>query len=319
MQRTACPGATSSSGGIASSQRGSTYAQRAANEQPAGQSPTPTVTPGMPRSARGSPEVRDRGDERARVRVAGPLDDLVRRGVLDDPPRVHHDDPVGHPRDDGEIVRDVHHRHPLLVPQAQELAEDAVLGQHVEPGRRLVEHGDRGLAHARHRDRDALLLAARELVGVAPREPRIARRARRGRARRVTDSSDATPLRWARSTSMIESPIRSARVERAARVLRDVRDHAAAQAAQRTRIPPEDRLAAHRDGAAADHDARAACSRAARARSSSCRCRTRRRARRSRRRRTVKLTSSTTRSPVRRPSDRPSTRTTSGSAWMLTR
>ena len=185
------------------------YPQRGANAQPAGHSPTPTDTPGIPCSARGRRKSGIAADQRARVRVPGPLDHLVGRPVLDHPAGVHDHDPVGHPGDDGEVVRDVHHRHPLLVAQARELGQDAVLGEHVEPGGRLVEHGDRRLADARHRDRHALLLAARELVRVAAAEARIRRPARPARAPRAPTRRRRTPTRCARSTSMIASPTRS--------------------------------------------------------------------------------------------------------------
>ena len=53
-QRTRRPPAISSSGGISSSQRATRCGQRGANAQPGGRSPTPTATPGMPRSRRGT-------------------------------------------------------------------------------------------------------------------------------------------------------------------------------------------------------------------------------------------------------------------------
>ena len=118
-------------------------------------------------------EVGDRRHQCARVRVTRSLDDLGGGRVLDDPPGVHDDDAVGHARHDREVVRDVDHRHALLVAEAVELAEDAILREHVEAGRGLVEHGDRRLAHARHRDRHALLLPARELMRIAADEARV--------------------------------------------------------------------------------------------------------------------------------------------------
>src|SRR5438128_1209238 len=54
-----------------------------------------------------------------------------------------------------------------------QLGQDAVLREHVETRGRLVEHRDGRLAHARHGDRDTLLLPARELMRIAPREARI--------------------------------------------------------------------------------------------------------------------------------------------------
>src|SRR4029078_6514909 len=48
--------------------------------------------------------------------------------------------------------------------------EDPLLRDSVEPRRRLVEHGDRWFADGRHRNRHALLLTARQLMGVAASE-----------------------------------------------------------------------------------------------------------------------------------------------------
>ena len=52
---------------------------------------------------------------------------------------------------------------------AHRLEHHALRGD-VEAGRRLVEHQHLGLGQERHRERDALHLAAGELVGVAAQE-----------------------------------------------------------------------------------------------------------------------------------------------------
>ena len=307
--RTECRAAASSSSGTAAWQRSCENAHRGANAHPAGHSPTPTATPGMPWSARGR---RTSGMAPTSARVygcRGRRDDLVDRPVLDDPAGVHDDDAVGHPGHDGEVVRDVDHRHPLLCPQPRELGEDAVLGQDVEPGGRLVEDRDRRAADARHRDRDTLLLAARELVRVAAAEARIGpqldaleRRAHRVVGRRLR------AVRAQHVHDRVADPKR--RVEGAARILGHVRDHPAAQAPHGARVAPDDRLPADLDRAASDDHARGACTRAGRARSWSCRCPTRRPGRGSRRALTEKLTSCTTASPVASPRHRFSTRIT---------
>ena len=59
---------------------------------------------------------------------------------------------------------------PELGLQVGEQAQDLRLHEHVEGGHRLVEHDDLGLQRERTRDRDALALAARQLVRVAADE-----------------------------------------------------------------------------------------------------------------------------------------------------
>src|SRR4051794_14988045 len=60
-------------------------------------------------------DVGDGLDQRARVRVPGPLEPLRGRAVLDDAAGVHDDDAVGQLRDDRQVVGDVDHRHAVLV------------------------------------------------------------------------------------------------------------------------------------------------------------------------------------------------------------
>ena len=83
------------------------------------------------------------------------------RADLDDAAAVEHDDLVGvaHGR---EPVRDRDRRPPLGEPLERLLHR--ALGLRVERRGRLVEDEDRRVAQDRPRDRDALLLAAREAV-----------------------------------------------------------------------------------------------------------------------------------------------------------
>ena len=134
----------------------------------------------MPRSARGW---RKSGIAATSARVYGCRGRWITSAagrVLDDAAGVHDDDPVGHLRDDGEVVGDVDHRHALLVAQPQELGQDPVLREHVEPGRRLVEHRDRRLAR-RTPSRSRRAAAGRPRAGGGSggrtRDPRRARRA----------------------------------------------------------------------------------------------------------------------------------------------
>ena len=77
----------SSSGGTSSSQRSTRCGQRGANAQPAGRSPTPTATPGIPRTRRGATWSGIERDEPARVRVPRAREELGRRAALDDAAR----------------------------------------------------------------------------------------------------------------------------------------------------------------------------------------------------------------------------------------
>jgi hypothetical protein len=95
-----------------------------------------------------------------------------RRGgaVLEDAARVHDHDAVGEGRDDGEVVRDVDDREPKLLAELRDLLQQPRLRDDVEPRRRLVHDDHRRPADERRRDRDALLLAARQLVREPPQE-----------------------------------------------------------------------------------------------------------------------------------------------------
>ena len=66
--------------------------------------------------------------------------------------------------DDREVMGDVHDRDSRLQAQALHLVQDERLGNHVETRCRLIHHEHCWLADEGHRDREALLLAARELV-----------------------------------------------------------------------------------------------------------------------------------------------------------
>ena len=115
-------------------------------------------------------EVGDGRHQRPRVRVLGPLDHLVGGAVLDHAAGVHDrrsGRPSWRPRP-GRGRRTPSTCRPRRA--AAQLVQDAVLGEHVEAGGRLVQHRHRRLADAGHRDRHPLLLAARQLVGIAVAE-----------------------------------------------------------------------------------------------------------------------------------------------------
>ena len=98
--------------------------------------------------------------------VAGSLVDLARRADLLDHALVHHDDAVGHRQRLFLVVRDHDRRdaEPLL--QRADLAAQPHALQRVERRQRLVEQQQARRRRERARQRDALLLAARQLARV---------------------------------------------------------------------------------------------------------------------------------------------------------
>jgi hypothetical protein len=105
-------------------------------------------------------KVRDEG-------VRGLLVEVARGAFLRDPGVRHHDDAVG----DGErlllIVGHIGHGQVEVLLQFADFLADAAAQLGVEIGERLVEEQHLRLQHQRTGDRDALLLAARELGRVA--------------------------------------------------------------------------------------------------------------------------------------------------------
>ena len=90
---------------------------------------------------------------------------LGARSLLPDPALMHEDQPRGDAAREAHLVGDQHHRHALarhLLQHLQHLADQ--LG--IERRGDLVEQHQLRLHGERAGDRDALLLAARELVGI---------------------------------------------------------------------------------------------------------------------------------------------------------
>ena len=105
-------------------------------------------------------------DEAPGVGVLRAPEDLLRRAVLDEPPPVHHRDPVGDVGDHPHVVGDDHHPDVLFLAQGPHEVEDLGLDRDVEGGRRLVGDDHVGLRRERERDHHPLAHAPRELVGV---------------------------------------------------------------------------------------------------------------------------------------------------------
>ena len=84
------------------------------------------------------------------------------RALLHDAAPLEHVDPVG-VHDGGEPVRDEHRHHVAVARHLADGAGDLLLGERVERGGRLVEDQEVRPAQQRARDRQALLLAPRDL------------------------------------------------------------------------------------------------------------------------------------------------------------
>ena len=120
-----------------------------------------------------TPSARRRHRSRQQVAVADEVGDEPRRGQAVDPrglvelldaAAVHHRDPVRERERLGLVVRHVDERDADLLLQVDELDLHLLAQLRVEGGERLVEQQERRVGHERARDRDALPLAARQLV-----------------------------------------------------------------------------------------------------------------------------------------------------------
>ena len=97
-------------------------------------------------------------------------EDLLHRSLLDDLAAVHDADHVGDAADDAEIVGDEQQAHAEPGANFRQQRQDLRLHGDVERGGRLVRDQQIGLVGERHRDHDALTLAAGQLMRIA-REP----------------------------------------------------------------------------------------------------------------------------------------------------
>ncbi len=125
-------------------------------------------------------------DEARDERVGGRLVDALRRVELLDPAAMKHGDPIGHRQRLGLVVRHVDDRHAEALVQAADLELHLLAQLLVERAERLVHQDQLRLEHQRARQRDALLLAARELRPAAGRRtlraaPSSSARSTRGR------------------------------------------------------------------------------------------------------------------------------------------
>ena len=111
--------------------------------------------------------LRDRADQRLRVRVLGLVEDLLDGPDLDDPAEVHDRHAVAEELRAGQVVRDVDVRQPEPVLEVDHEVEDLRPHAHVEHRDGLVGDHQVGAEDDRPRDRGALLLAAGEVARAA--------------------------------------------------------------------------------------------------------------------------------------------------------
>ena len=97
---------------------------------------------------------------------------LVGRPALDDGATIHDHHPLHVLGDDAEIVRDQDHRHAALLDEIGDEVEDLALDGDVQRGGRLICDQQVRLAGECHGNRDALALAAGELVRIGIDAPR---------------------------------------------------------------------------------------------------------------------------------------------------
>ena len=166
--------------------------------------------------------------------------------LLDDLARVHDEDVVGDVARAREVVRDVEERDLMLLLQLRHQVQDPDPDRDVEHARRLVGEDDLRLDRERARDRDALALAARELVRILRRD--LVGRDEPDALEQLVDAlrrraSRGTTL-WMRSGRSMWWRIGLDRVQRAERVLEDdlhlravVQDVAAGRARVETSPP----------------------------------------------------------------------------------
>ena len=111
-------------------------------------------------------EARHRRKQIASVLHGWCSQDAVKRSGLDQPPMTHHRDAIGNLRDNTHVMGNKQHGGAAILLQVPDQAENLLLGGDVERGGRLVRDQQFRFQHQRHRDHDALSLAARQPMRV---------------------------------------------------------------------------------------------------------------------------------------------------------
>ena len=130
----------------------------------------------------GAADLVQRAEEARHEEAFRPVVKLLRPALLDDPAAAHQHDAVAHPHRLFRIVGDDDGRGAGLAQDRKRIGADAVPEPAIETGERLVHQEHAGSRHDGAGKRDALLLAARNLVRIGFRKMREAD-ARQRRAR----------------------------------------------------------------------------------------------------------------------------------------
>ena len=178
------------------------------------------------------------GDQRARVGMRRRIEQLSHRPDLDQAAEIEDADAGDEIPHQAEVVRDEDVGEAERTAELDQEIDDLGLDRHVERRSRLVEHDQLRLRRERARDRDALLLAARQFMRIAGGGNRraIAPCPSRRATRRST-SARASSARLERHRDRLAD--RAARVERGARILEDHLDRLGRGRA--VRLDPRDR------------------------------------------------------------------------------
>ena len=112
-----------------------------------------------------------RGEQRLRVGVARPREEVLATRHLDQFAGIHDADAMRHPGDDAEVVGDQQHGHAALALELREQVENLRLDGDVKGGGRLVGNQQVGLAGQRDGDHHALLHAAGKLERILAQPP----------------------------------------------------------------------------------------------------------------------------------------------------
>ena len=185
------------------------------------------------------------------VRMRRAREQLACLADLDQPAGVQNRDMVGDLGHHGQVVADVDGGHLVSTAQPAYGVQDAALRGDVQAGRRLVQHDQSRPAGEGHGQGNPLLLAAGNLVRVRGEDRAGILQARLGHHLRepvgvaAVDGEDLAQL----------GADLQHRVQRAARILRDVGDRPAAHFLQLVLGQREDVLAVDQHLAAADREA----------------------------------------------------------------
>ena len=116
-------------------------------------------------------EARHGGEQVAGVFHGRAAQDGIQRGGFDEPSLPHDGDAIGNLGDHAHVVGDEQHGGAVIALQVADQREDLLLRGDVEGRRRLIRDQEFWLQHQRHRDHDALALAARQPVRIGGKDP----------------------------------------------------------------------------------------------------------------------------------------------------